>query len=218
PFIEECVVRPDQIEHAAILAQHAVEEEFGFLPEGLSQVVIEVPKKSSVRSDGFDIAQPQPLSSEIRSDVERASIGKHPARLLLEFAGLTQFAMNSGIQQFIIWDAAPQKKRKSRCQFEIADPVDTVRCNFFGVAFDAEQEVRVDEHSTQCLFDSGFEIAFCTPFAIERHRLINFSFGNRPPIRTPHQCRQNLSCTLILLVFVLSGWPASKQPSLTCCA
>ena len=70
PFIEERVVRPDQIEHAAILAQHAVEEEFGFLPEGLPQVVIEVAINRVVRSDGIDIAQPQPLSGEIRREVE----------------------------------------------------------------------------------------------------------------------------------------------------
>src|SRR5437867_12691662 len=83
-FIEERVVRPDEIEHAAILAQHAVEKELGFLPKGLTQVVIEVPIEGGVRSDRLEIAQPQPLSCEIRREVERASIGEHPARLLLE--------------------------------------------------------------------------------------------------------------------------------------
>src|SRR5438093_12214381 len=77
-FIEERVIRPDEIEHAAILAQHAVEEELGFLPEGLPQVVIEVAIKSSVRSDGLKIAQPQPLSSKIRREIERTPIGEHP--------------------------------------------------------------------------------------------------------------------------------------------
>ena len=57
PFIEERVVRPDQIEHAAILAQHAVEEEFRFLAEGLPQIVVEVPVEGGVRSDGIDISQ-----------------------------------------------------------------------------------------------------------------------------------------------------------------
>ena len=42
-FVQERVVRPDEREHAAILAQHAVEEELGLLPEGLPQVVVEVP-------------------------------------------------------------------------------------------------------------------------------------------------------------------------------
>src|SRR4030095_13690172 len=60
-FIEERVVRPDQIEHAAILAQHAVEEELRFLSKGLSQVVIEVPIKSGGRSDGLAIAQPHAM-------------------------------------------------------------------------------------------------------------------------------------------------------------
>src|SRR5215470_11214794 len=109
-FIEECVVRPDQIEHTAILAQHAVEEELGFLPEGLSQVVVEVPIKSSIRGDGLDIPQPQPLSGEISSKIERTSIGEHPTCLLLELAGLAQPAPNGRLEQFIVWNAAPQEK------------------------------------------------------------------------------------------------------------
>ena len=77
--------------------------------------------------DRVDIAQPQPLSGEIRREVERAAIGEHPARLLLELSGLAQLAPNGGVEQFIVRDAAPQEKRQSRCQLEIADPVDAAR-------------------------------------------------------------------------------------------
>src|SRR4030095_603811 len=116
------------------------------------------------------------------------------------------------VKQLIVWEAAPQEKRQSRCQLEIADSVDSVRCNFLGIAFHAEQEVWVDEHSAQRPFDSSVEIAFGTPFAIEGHRLVNFSFGDWPSIGAPHQRRENLSCTLFFLVLVLSGWPADQQP------
>src|SRR5262245_33813135 len=89
-FIQERVIRADQTEHAPILAQYAVEEQFGLLSEGLSQVIVEVPIKGGVGSDGFDIAQSQPLSGEICGEVERASIGEHPACLLLELSRLAQ--------------------------------------------------------------------------------------------------------------------------------
>src|SRR5262249_19198430 len=157
----------------------AIEKEFGFLPERLPQVVIEVPINSSVRSDGLDIAQPQPLSGEIRGEIERASIGEHPACLLLELSGLAQPAPNGGLEQLIVWAAAPKEKRQPGRQLEIADSVDPVCRHFPGVRFHAEQEVRVDENRTQRSFDSRFEIALGTTFAIEGHRLINVSFDDR---------------------------------------
>ncbi len=67
PLVEERVVRLDESAHAAILAQHAVEEELGFLPERLPQVVVEVPKKIGAGIDRVDVAQPQPLPGEIAS-------------------------------------------------------------------------------------------------------------------------------------------------------
>ncbi len=139
--------------------------------------------------DRVDIAQPQPLSGEIRREIERAAIGEHPARLLLELSGLTQLASNGGVEQFIVRDAAPQEERQSRCQFEIADSVDTARRYFLWVAFHAEQELRVGEHSGQRHCDSQVEIAFGAPFAIEGHRLVNVGFGDRPPVGAPHQRR-----------------------------
>ena len=146
-------------------------------------------KRLALGVDRVDIAQPQPLSGEIRREVERAAIGEHPARLLLELSRLTQLAPNGGVEQFIVRDAAPQEKRQSRRQIEIADPVDAVRRYFLRIAFHAEQELRVGEHSAQRRCDSGVEIAFGAPFAIEGHRLVNFGFGDRPPIGAPHQRR-----------------------------
>src|SRR6185436_3564788 len=55
-LIEKGVVRPDQIEHAAILAHHAVEKELGLLPETLTEVVIEVREETRIRADRFQIA------------------------------------------------------------------------------------------------------------------------------------------------------------------
>src|SRR5687767_8907973 len=119
----------------SILAQHAVEEELGLLPEGLPQVVVEVPVERRIGIDRIDVAQAQPLAGEVRREVERAPVGQHPARLLLELSGLTEPPAHGGIEQFVVRDAAPQEERQPRGQFEIADAVDTARRHFLWVAF-----------------------------------------------------------------------------------
>ena len=48
-LIEKGIVRSDQIEHAAIVSQHAVEKELGLLPERLTKIVIEVGEQTRVR-------------------------------------------------------------------------------------------------------------------------------------------------------------------------
>ena len=67
-FVEVRVVRLDQVEHAAILMQNALEGEFGFPPECLPQVVVEIGKQAHVRRRGFKIAHVEPLSGEVRDE------------------------------------------------------------------------------------------------------------------------------------------------------
>src|SRR5262249_57012699 len=117
----------------------------------------------------MNIAQPQPLSREIRRQVERAAIGEHPARLLLELCGLAQLAPNGGVEQFIVRDAAPEEKRQSRRQLEIADPVDAVRRYLLWIAFQAEQKLRIGEHCAQRRCNSVVKVAFGAPLSIEGH-------------------------------------------------
>ena len=44
----------------------------------------------------------------------------------------------------------------------------------------------------------------------EGDRLVHFSFGDRPPIGTPHQRRENLSGAFFFQLWVLSGRAADK--------
>src|SRR4029077_8928658 len=98
-----------------------------------------------VRADRLQVSQPQPLSGEVAREVERAPIGEHSARLLPELLRATELACNRRGEQFIVGDAAPQEERQAGCQLEIADPVDTAGGDVLGFAFDAEQELRIDE-------------------------------------------------------------------------
>ena len=66
-LIEEGVIRGQQIDDAAILAQRAFDQQLGFLLERLTQVLVEVRKGCRIRLYSRDIAQEQPLAGEVRS-------------------------------------------------------------------------------------------------------------------------------------------------------
>src|SRR5687768_3388228 len=109
-FVEERVVRPDQIHHAAIFADDAVDKELSFFPETFAHVVVEFGEPACARHERIEVAQPQPLTRKIRRQILRPWIRKHPASLLLELFGPAQPAANRRIEQLIVWNAAPQKK------------------------------------------------------------------------------------------------------------
>src|SRR6185295_539481 len=75
---------PDQIAHAAILAQDAVHEELGLLTERLTKVVVEVRVEAHVGVDRLQSAQAEPLSRKIARKVVRSRIGEHATGLPLE--------------------------------------------------------------------------------------------------------------------------------------
>ena len=187
-FIQEGIVRFDKRTHAAILAQHAVKEQFRFLAKSLPQVVVKIPKQIAARIDRFHIAQPQPLPREIGRQVHRTSVRQHPSRLLLQLARLAQLAPNRHLQQFIIGDTTPQEERQARRQFQIADPINPTRRNFLWVALHPEQKLRVGEYRSQRHRNAGVEIAVRTTSLVEGQRRFHFLLRHRSSIGTAHQC------------------------------
>ena len=75
PFVDEGVVGAQQVEHAPILAQNAVEEELGFLAERLPQVVVEGGEEPHVGRDRREIPQVQPLRREVVDERLRPRVG-----------------------------------------------------------------------------------------------------------------------------------------------
>ncbi len=72
--VHKCVVGVKQICDRVILADHAVEKQFGFAPHGTRKVFVEVRKNVDVRQDVFQVLQPQPLAAEVtRQRLERGS-------------------------------------------------------------------------------------------------------------------------------------------------
>ena len=65
PLVDERVVGVHQVEHAAVLAHDAAEEQLGLALEGLAQVVVEVGEDEQVRIPVAQLAQEQPLAGEV---------------------------------------------------------------------------------------------------------------------------------------------------------
>ena len=88
PLVDERVVGVQQVEHAAILAHDAVEEQLGLALEGLPQVVVEVGEDEQIGIPVAQLAQEQPLSGEVGDQRLRSRIGEHPPDLPLQDGGI----------------------------------------------------------------------------------------------------------------------------------
>src|SRR5262249_30191425 len=62
-------------------------------------------------------------------------------------------------EQLVVGNAAPDEKRQSRGQLEVADAIDGVRGRGGRVALDAEQEVRIREHALERELNPAVEAA-----------------------------------------------------------
>ena len=92
-FVQERVVRRQQLHDAAVRLQLIVEEQLRFPHEGGPQVVVEPGKfPVRVRRQQPDVARLQPLAEKVvHQRCARARIGEHAPRLLIEDSRIPQF-------------------------------------------------------------------------------------------------------------------------------
>ena len=131
----------------------------GFTLEVVAQAEIEIGKQSRTGVLRVDVAQVQPLSGEVARQRFRTRIAKHPPDLLFEHRRSLEPALHGEIEQLVVGDAAPQEKRQTGRQLEIADAIDTTCGGLRGIALDAEQELRAHQDAFEPLFDAGVESA-----------------------------------------------------------
>ncbi len=77
PLVDECVVRRQQIEDAAIFVHDAAEEQFDLALERAAQVVVEVREQVHDRLACLQRAHAQPLSGEVAD--QRFGLADPPA-------------------------------------------------------------------------------------------------------------------------------------------
>ena len=120
-FVDERVVRREQVHDAAVFAHDAGEKQFCFPLEGQPQIVVEVRKLVGVGMDAVQVPQMQPLAREILRHRVRARVGQHPTSLFFKDCGFVEAVAGRQIDQRVVRNAAPEEKRQPRGEFDIAD-------------------------------------------------------------------------------------------------
>src|SRR5947208_2009723 len=98
PLIDKGVVRSQQIEDVAVLANNAFKQHLRFGTEGLTQLMIEITKTVNARSYVRHCAQSQPLADEVVHQPSRAWIRNHSLHLLLEHGRILQTSLGRQIR------------------------------------------------------------------------------------------------------------------------
>ena len=110
PLVDEGVVGGQQVEHVAVCAEDALDEQLGLAPHRLPQPLADVRKAVLVRHDRRHVAQVEPLAREARDERPRTLVGEHTARLLLQHRRVAQPAGRGELEQLVVGDAAPQEE------------------------------------------------------------------------------------------------------------
>jgi hypothetical protein len=81
PLVDERVIGVQKVEHGAVFADDAVDEQLGFAPERLTQRVVEVGEDVDVRLKALEIPEIQPLPGEVADEGARSPVSEHAADL-----------------------------------------------------------------------------------------------------------------------------------------
>ena len=112
PFVEERVVRRQQLQHAAVLLQLAPDEQVGLLLHGLTQVLVEVRELVDIGDDACQLSELQPLIGKVIDERPRASVADHPPHLPIQDGRIFELSPNGKIEKLVVRNAAPQKERE----------------------------------------------------------------------------------------------------------
>ena len=121
PLVDVGVVRRQQVEHAAVLADDALEEQLRLANQRIAERAIEVRIQDRVGQDLVDVVQPQPLRREPCRERFRPRIRQQPLRLFVQHAGRAQPSLRGDRHQLGVRRRAPEEEGQSRREIEIGD-------------------------------------------------------------------------------------------------
>ena len=189
PFVDKGVIRGQQIQDAAILANHAAEEQFHFVLVGRPQVVVEIGKQIHHRLATLERPYAQPLASEVGDQRFRFRIRQHAPHLLVEYGWILELALCSQVDQFVVGNAAPQEKGQPRSQRQIVDAVVLAGSDAGWFQLAAIYKFRIHQHPLKRRFDAVIECsAVAAASLIKLHQSRQISWRGRPAVRMLHQC------------------------------
>ena len=191
PSVQERVIGGQQLEHAAVLTQDAVQKELRFPMEAASQRFVEIGKQELVRFLRFDVAEVQPLRGEVRHHRFRTRIRQHAGDVPLEHHTVLQLSARRRAQQLVVRNAAPEKKRQARGELEIADAIGRAGREVRRLLFDAEEKLRAHQHAFDGSLNAAIESALGPARGVKREQALDVLVGGRTPVRPPHESREN---------------------------
>ena len=192
PLVDERVVGGQQIRHAPVVPDLAVEEERHLARHRLAQVRVELGERLRIGGHQRHVAQVQPLPSEVVDQRPRARVGQHSADLGAQHFRVAQFAAFGGVQQLVVRDAAPQEEGESRRQLQVADGVGLAGADVGRVGLAPEEEIRADQDAPQRHLDAGVEVAPGAARLVETEQHLDVAVCHRAPERAPRDARDDL--------------------------
>ncbi len=188
-FVDERVIGREEVHDIAVFAHDAGKKQFRFLLEGQPQIVVEVRKFVGVGIDAVQISQMQPLTRKILRHRIRAWVGQHAAQLCFKDCGFVEAVSRRQIEQRVVRNAAPEKERQPRGEFDIAD---SCGVTVLRIALGAEHECWTCQQAPQRQLNAGIKRAFLAAFFIERKQKIQIGRRHRPPVGTLRKRGENL--------------------------
>ena len=159
-FVDVGVIGAQQFADAAIFLERIGNEEFGFLLKGLQEAFVVIRVADGIDDDLGNAAKVQPLSGEIVGEgAGGARVGQHAADFFFEDLRFREFVGFGQIEKGFIGDAAPEKEGQTGGEFDGSEAI--------GIAVNAEEEVRVGEHSLEGELDAVVETAALFAAVIE---------------------------------------------------
>ncbi len=203
-LVEEGVVRGQQLEHAAIAAQDAVDEQPQFFlehPAGIEQSA-RVGELASVRGDLVQLGDVEPLEREIVAERLGPRVGKHPAHLSGQHVGFAEARFGGELQELLVRQAAPQEEGQTRRQLQIAQRASRAGPDS---GFRAIEEMRARQDRAERIAHTAFEASRRRSRLVERHQGIEILGGHRTPEGAPREVLDDPVRAGCLFTWRLSG-------------
>ncbi len=191
PFVDERVVRRQQLADRPVLTHLAFEKQPRLLLERRPEVVVEGREPRRVRPDARHVAQIEPLLEEVADQRVGAPVREHAPHLPVEHGRLTQRAVRRDTQQLVVGDAAPQEERDARGEVEVADRVRRALRDAGRIGFEPEEELRLDQQPRQRRLNARVERRPGAALLEERDEVLHFGGRGRAAIGAPGQRREN---------------------------
>ena len=192
-FVDERIIRGQQVEDAAIFTHQAVEEHLGFGDERITERAIEIRIRDCIRQHAFDVAEPQPLPRKALRERFRSRIGQHPGDLFLVDTGRAQSIGRRQRREFGIGRRSPDEIRQPRRQLRVAQAIRRPRTQRGGGALETEQELRARQDRLERAADRILEITFLAAVGVELHQRREVALADRRAKRLRRQPAHDLA-------------------------